>query len=115
MADWKYVVFQANDQKLPIIFPNDLIHKDVADAVHRAIRQHVIQAQPDNWISKPVSAGFLSGMVVTGVHGRSESMDLRRDEHDRALINTFPYCFGRQDGMPVAESLVIEAVKRNLP
>lgn len=114
MSDWKYVMFEANGQMMPIIFPPALIHEDVADAVHRVVRQHVIDSSPGNWSSRIVSAGFLSGMIVTGTHGKSESLNnLAAREEDRKIINNWPYCSGMEGGIDV-EAMVIEAVKRGL-
>lgn len=114
MSDWKYIMWEANGAKIPVIFPNALIHSDVADGMSRVIRQHVIAEGRNDWSSKVLSAGFVSGMIVTGVHGESESMGgMKSIEDDRAVINTWPYTQGREDLLGV-EATVIEAVRRNL-
>lgn len=114
MADWKYIMWEANGYKVPVIFPNVLIHADVAQYMGHVIREHVVREQRGNWSSKVESAGFLSGMIVTGVHGESESMGgVKSVESDRTVINTWPYAYGRDDCV-MSEQLIIEAVKRNL-
>lgn len=114
MADWKYVMFEGNGRALPILFPNELVHADVASHMGLMVRKHVIAQQPTDWSSKLVSAGFCSSLVVTGVHGKSESLDnLPVRAEDRALINLWPYDHGRGDCI-LSEAMLFEAVKRGL-
>ncbi len=63
--------------ELPVIFPKELVHKDMADMVNLAARREI-----DHWQStKTVSAGFVNFDADIICHGRSESlgMDSRRD------------------------------------
>ncbi len=108
MADWKYIMFEANGAQVPIIFPGHLIHADVAKAIGYAVREHVIRAQPNNWSSKLVSAGFVSGLAATGVHGKSESLDnLASVETDASTINLMPYEAGQPSMMPNIEQMLL--------
>lgn len=111
--DWKYIMFEANGAKLPVIFPPSVIHSTMAEGIQHSIRRHVIDEAPGRWSSKPVSAGFISGLIATGTHGESETLGLKAVEDDRRIINEWPYCFGRDDGIP-CEAQIIEAVRRNL-
>lgn len=111
MADWKYIMWEANGAKVPVLFPNVLIHSDVADMMSVVIRDHVITSQRSNWSSQVISAGFISQLLVTGVHGKSETLELGSDEGDRSIINTWPYTNGQEDLMGI-EPLMFEAFKR---
>ena len=113
MADWKYVMWEANGAKVPIIFPGTLIHSEVVRFAGRAVRDYVIAAQPNNWSSKVISAGHVSSLLVMGVYGRSDTLKLSCADGDRAIINTWPYCGGREDVLNI-ESMMFEAIKRNM-
>ena len=106
-------MWEANGALVPIIFPNVLTHSEVARSAGMAVRQHVIAANRDNWSSKVISAGFLTNLITTGVHGKSESLDIASSELDRQIINEWPYANGRIDGLPV-EHMMFEAFKRAL-
>lgn len=110
--DWKYIMFEANGSKLPVIFPPSVIHSTMAEGIQHSIRRHVIDEAPGRWSSKPISAGFISTLLVTGVHGDSETLNLKSVEDDRRIINEWPYCAGRDDGIP-CEVHIIEAVRRS--
>ena len=113
MSDWKYIMWEANGAKLPVLFPHELIHEEVARYMDYAIREHVVASKPNNWSSKVLTAGFVSGLFVPATYGKSESLNLESDENDRSIINTMPYCHGQPDLMNV-ESMVIEAIRRGL-
>lgn len=114
MSDWKYVMFEANGQMVPVIFPNTLIHQDMADGAGHAIRHHVIRAKPGNWSSKLVSAGFVANLAVLSAYGKSESLDnLKSGKDDTQIINEMPYCHGLLDGMPV-EAMYLMGVIESL-
>lgn len=113
MADWKYVMWEANGAMVPILFPNTLIHAEVARYAGGAVRQHVIATRPNNWSSSVVSAGFVSSLLVTGVHGESETLGIKSREEDRGFINTWPYTHGMEDVMGM-EPMMFEAFRRAL-
>ncbi len=101
----KYVMFQ-NDEghMLPVIFPNAMIHSDMAEYI-----QHMMLMKEDQHI-EPVSAGFVS--MKGQVSGRSESLDLDSREEDAMYItfndsvSTLPL-----DAMPPT---VLETLKENM-
>src|SRR6185436_3094189 len=115
MADWKYIMFEANGQLTPVIFPGELIHADVAKAMGYIVRQQVIRAKPNNWSSKLVSAGFISGLAVTCVHGKSESLDdLPSVDTDASIINLMPYEAGRESQMANIEPMLLIKIIEHL-
>lgn len=111
MSDWKYIMFEANGRKVPILFPHHLVHDEVHHAIGYTIRQHVIRERPNDWSSKPVSAGFVSGLLCSGTHGKSETMKMESVEEDRSIINTWPYTQGMEDLLGI-ESKMFEAFRR---
>lgn len=114
--DWKYIMFEANGAKVPVIFPPSIIHSSMAEGIQHAVRRSVIEERPHNWSSKPVSAGFIGGLIATSTYGDSESLNgLAAQDGDRAVINTWPYAHGRDDGIPVSEAMIFEAVRRTMP
>lgn len=103
----KYVVLQVTDhaarageddmvRELPIIFPEALVHKDMADAVGRVLRRE----RPDGRMREvvPVAGGFIHSMNVGskgGCNGKSESLGLAsRGEQDDVLIACMDYLHG---------------------
>ena len=87
----KYIVIRTNDRgiirEFPIIFPNDFIHKDVADAVRLfpPCRRGVV-----------VAAGELSSMEIdSACHGRSTTLHATsRERTDDKLIRNHDYFHG---------------------
>jgi hypothetical protein len=84
----KYIMFQCKAEGkptllLPVIFPDDLIHKDVAEML-----EHV-KVQPDGphsgwWMwPKAVSAGFFHNGVC---YDRSESLNLAAHPEDTRVV-----------------------------
>lgn len=87
----KYVVMQVETHGLmrefPVIFPDGITHKDMAEALRRL---------PDMRMAKPVSAGFVSSTDVgPGFHGESESLGLEsRERADDELVAMLDYSMG---------------------
>ena len=79
-------------RELPIIFPDFIVHADMADAVVRLLRrEHKI---PD---ARPVSAGFTSSLYVAepgSMHGVSESLNLYARPGDGAHTAGMDYSHG---------------------
>lgn len=75
---------------VPIIFPDALIHKDVAAAMRgiliRQFRYSVVT---------PVSAGKYDVYTQT-CSGESETLGLKSDPEDSRTIQTYRYCHGIQ-------------------
>lgn len=109
MSDWKYIMFEANGALVPVIFPNRVIHKQMERGAGHAIREMVIAEKPNNWSSKVLSAGFVSGLAVTGVHGMSESMgNIKSIETDASIMNRMPYEHGADSILgPGIESMLL--------
>ncbi|ECG8630030.1 hypothetical protein CJG84_04740 [Salmonella enterica] len=90
----KYIILRMEGKiprEVPVIFPNLLVHADVASAITT-----MIQADTDTSTSitgiRVVSAGFCDTAV--GCHGRSESLNITSRDIDDAVINTVDYTFG---------------------
>ncbi|HAF2130143.1 TPA: hypothetical protein G9F27_004414 [Salmonella enterica] len=88
----KYIILRLEGKiprEVPVIFPNLLVHADVASAI-----TNMIQADTDTSITgiRVVSAGFCDTAV--GCHGRSESLNITSRDIDDAVINTVDYTFG---------------------
>ena len=76
-------------QKLPIIFPNDLVHAGVATALLELLKK-------DKFEAKVVSAGDLCLIGVT-VGGSSTSLGLASNPVDELLITINDYAHGLED------------------
>lgn len=88
---FNYVVLRIADKGLerdiPIIYPDVLVHADVAAALERV---------PGLEKAVPVSAGNLI-LDVVSCSGRSSTLKLEsRGDEDKSLINSFPYFHGIQ-------------------
>ena len=85
----KYIIFENvnTDEKIPVVFPDVLVHADVSRGIERAAmtsRYHPVSLFP-------VSAGFVfvrngeKGLSVT-CSGKSESLNLSSQPEDADLI-----------------------------
>ena len=92
MSDWKYVMLSDETdgtvRLMPVIFPAEMVHKDVAEAM---VRMAMRYDDPRLWI--PRSAGFVQ-LMATSAHGESESLNLPSDPEDTRLINVRGYTGG---------------------
>lgn len=103
----KYVMFQCTYsgglvQKVPFIFPEFMVHADVAEYMKvMMLREHKMTDV------RPVSAGFVNlggeftstkGKVgkIGGVHvyGDSETLKLKHDPNDAAVLDFYQYTNG---------------------
>lgn len=84
----KYIIFECNAEnkprlRLPVIFPDDFVHKDIAEAV-----EHV-KVQPEGPFSdwwmwpKAISAGFIGNDGTC--FGYSESLNLKSLPEDTRI------------------------------
>lgn len=108
----KYIMFQfaSLDRQsvthVPVIFPEMLNHKDMAEAVtfawHNQMREarfgrgtplDDMRAQTEPPV--PVSAGFLDVRGIVDPSRGSESMKLMPHPSDEARINTWRYTYGQ--------------------
>lgn len=71
-------------RRIPIIFPDILVHADVAAAV---------QSLPMMGEAKPIAAGSID-LMAAECHGKSTTLNVSAGETDAELINTFPYFHG---------------------
>jgi hypothetical protein len=98
----KYIVITAfgedgSSRKFPIIFPEFLVHSEVAKYMERIVYR---SAESIHHI-ETVSAGFYE--VHNGaVHGFSESLGITSDPADKELIELWNYTKGVDDGGFVA-------------
>jgi hypothetical protein len=86
----KYVMFEHTvaglTRKVPIIFPDELVHKFVAEAIanHREYREFGL---------KVVSAGQCA-IECSGIFGESETLKLKSNQTDGLVINSYDYLHG---------------------
>ena len=97
MSDWKYIVIEVGDRKLPIIFPGELVHSDVAEAMERVVEQ---TAETKAVTS---SAGSIPALQVLSTEGQSSTLGLNSRRKDADLINGLPYTGGRPDLTGIAD------------
>ena len=102
----KYIVLEVRDndlsgsepsiRELPFIFPNNCVHKDIADCM----TQMLIEDRPKGCsrVVRVVSAGEISSMTLGGrgaCHGNSTTLKVEsRGDVDSALIQTYDYLHG---------------------
>lgn len=82
----KYVMFRVkgpggNDRLIPVVFPNALVHRDVAEALYPVIK------------GLPVSAGECV-VLVDSTHGKSDTLSLNANEDDASVITGHDYLHG---------------------
>lgn len=86
----KYIMFEVTSgtitKKLPIVFPDDLIHQWVARSLLPMLRM-----QYDN--AKPISAGSFN-MLSGETFGDSETLKLKADKEDGDIIGSYDYLHG---------------------
>lgn len=75
---------------VPIIFPDTLVHKDVARAVNS-----VLIRQFRHSVVTPVSAGKYD-VYTQNCSGESETLGLKSSPEDSRTIQTYAYCHGIQ-------------------
>ncbi len=105
---FKYVVIRMQPKKngswiawdLPFIFPDKMVHKDVAEALITSQRQ----ALPD--MDFEVIAAGETTLMSHGCDGESTTLKIKsRGDVDSVLINNFPYFHGITDiGAPDADA-----------
>lgn len=92
----KYVMFRIEQgygneriiRHVPIIFPDNMVHKDVADRIARSVMGGF------NGPAHPVSAGEIT-LGEISCHGHSETLGLKSaGERDARVIELFDYVHG---------------------
>jgi hypothetical protein len=77
----KYIMLEdTNGRKIPIIFPDHLVHADMAKAVGSVL------ARSQKALTMPVGAGFINLGTDISVSGESETLSLQSREIDAAYI-----------------------------
>jgi len=85
----KYIIVEMTNpqtgvkKEIPVIFGEDLVHREMAEAVGRHIRRE-LKCAP-----KTVSAGFVHQNLRTGdlfCRGRSESLNMASRDEDTYLL-----------------------------
>lgn len=103
----KYIMFKTElggeQQLIPVIFPNQLVHMLVAEAMIPCLTKH-------GYPIKLASAGEVTifGTEIT-CHGKSETLNLAANPNDAAVIHNHDYVFGLD--MPEQQPAV-EALKK---
>lgn len=89
---WKYIMFEnkIGDSKtlFPVIFPDKMVHSEVA-----AVLRHCQPGWHHGGV-KAVSAGMIEHIEVMGLGGESETLNLKSDDGDEAVIESYSYCHG---------------------
>jgi len=99
----KYVMFETANrsfvQRIPVIFPNSLVHALVADYTGVALREH-------GYDVKVVSAGEIR-LASNGVHcsGGSSTLGIRSLPSDARIIEGYEYFHGILDPEDAKEEL----------
>ena len=91
MSAWKYVMFRDKyGRRFPVIFPAEVVHSEMAEAVTDAVRSGEVRARAKDYsCPKPVSAGFIGYLSALKVGGESETLSLKSGEEDAHLINVY--------------------------
>lgn len=85
----KYIVLRQNfgsfAKEIPVIFPDVLVHSDVAETMKRL---------PELRSADVISAGFVSSLDCdVACHGESTTLKLKsRGEQDSKFIKMYDYC-----------------------
>lgn len=107
----KYIILEGpQGQKLPVIFPNVLVHKDVAEGVIRAMGRQPLMGE---WF-KPISAGFVN-LAVSDAYGESQTLDMKSDPGDRLRINIADYSGGVESPLDtMTERLLMSRILKDM-
>lgn len=86
---WKYIMLEIQEgYRFPIIFPDKLVHKDVAEALRRCTPSKKGPAVA-------TSAGTIEILDVRGVGGSSETLCIESlGVDDENIINNYNYGHG---------------------
>lgn len=112
----KYVMieqkFKGIALRFPFIFPKELVHVAVSNAMVRVIEESFknVESAGD---AKPVSAGEVR-ISLDYIGGDSETLDLKSDPKDQAHIDVIEYtgCIVAEDDTTGVATKVIELVKK---
>lgn len=97
----KYIVLRTTNgdivRDIPFIFPNHLVHADVAEALADMLIRKYASGSPAT--VQAISAGEISSLEIAGdthsCDGESTTLHLKsRGEEDSRMINTYDYYHG---------------------
>ncbi|OCJ46351.1 hypothetical protein [Serratia sp. 14-2641] len=88
----KYIMLRVDKpmaREIPIIFPDNLVHADVANAMRMLV------AYPGMANATVVSAGYCNLNLSVECHGKSTTLNVSsRETDDNIVINTYDYTHG---------------------
>lgn len=112
---WKYVIVRAGNQEVPFIFPENIVHAGMAEAV-KIYFTSVAQVMAGGQLTEaaldaiaasiePVAAGEVN-VDFGKPSGRSSTLGLGPRENDQNFLQAFPYHHGYVEGPdPTEEAL----------
>lgn len=88
---WKYVMLKSGNFVFPVIFPDKLVHSDVAQVMKCAVHQCL----PNEDVAQVISAGSIDHVELVNLGGESMSLNVRsRGEVDKHAIELYSYVHG---------------------
>ena len=110
----KYIMFKDKyDRLLPVIFPDSMIHAEVADAICRAVRRGEVSVKASDYsCPMPIRAGFTQVLSVN-TEGMSESLNMKSEHGDAQVINVNDYSKGAVTGMEdhIEKLLIVKSIE----
>lgn len=108
---YNYVILGLGDREIPIIYPDVLVHKQIAEAIQPLVEQ--MRGEEDVTPVKVVSAGSLQ-LTVNTCEGRSTTLNLEsRGDTDEQQINCMPYWHGMLEPKPLSRDLYMLVAHQN--
>lgn len=83
----KYIMFMGELARFPVMFPDNLVHDEMARLVSRQIFQTTKQ------IMMPISAGFVDFVPTLTTHGKSETLGIESQPYDAHYIALGSSCW----------------------
>lgn len=92
----KYIMFKHKlagdiEQKVPIIFPNHLVHAEVARAMREVFKRQ-FDTEPE--IASAGEINLTGCLDVDSCFGKSETLKKESHKDDAAIINLYDYLHG---------------------
>ena len=89
----KYIMFEVKggtlEMRVPVIFPDNMVHKVIADAVEPAVKAHF-----PKFAVELVSAGTVSSLDLSMVSGGSTTLELSSTKLDGEIMSLYDYTAG---------------------
>lgn len=107
----KYVIIKAGEREYPIIFPAELVHKDVSIYIMTLLRNNHGAEVEGMRVS---GAGFINSADVIGpAYGKSESLDIGSQPDDTNFIRTVDYNHGHREGTDFILQIMLKSIEEN--